>query len=152
MRSYGDRMNETLARMEGSYLSPSFEHARVVDVMNPGVITCSAEATVEEVARIMVTNHVHAVVVVGLANGDAWGVVSATDVLGVASEAPDRLAGSCAGTELVTVAAEDPLSVAAGLMREHEVSHLLVVDPGRGLPVGVVSTLDVMGAIAWGRA
>ena len=145
-------MNGTLARAEGSYLSPSFEHARVVDVMHPGVITCSAETSVEEVARIMVTNHVHAVVVVGLADGEAWGVISATDVLGVASEAPDRLAGTCAGTELVTVAPQDPLGVAAGVMREHEVSHLLVVDPDRGLPVGVVSTLDVMGAIAWGCA
>ena len=145
-------MNATLARTEGSYLSPSFEHARVGDVMHPGVITCSAETSVEEVARIMVTNHVHAVVVVGLADGDAWGVISATDVLGVASEAPDRLAGTCAGTELVTVTPHDPLGVAAGVMREHEISHLLVVDPDRGLPVGVVSTLDVMGAIAWGRA
>jgi CBS domain-containing protein len=145
-------MNGTLARAEGSYLSPSFERARVVDVMHPGVITCSAETSVEEVARIMVTNHVHAVVVVGLADGEAWGVISATDVLGVASEAPDRLVGTCAGTELVTVAPQDPLRVAAGVMREHEVSHLLVVDPERGLPVGVLSTLDVMGAIAWGCA
>jgi CBS domain-containing protein len=145
-------MTSALARIQGSYLSPSFDHSQVADVMHPGVITCSAETSVEEVARIMVMNHVHAVVVAGLAEGDDWGVISATDVLGVAHEAPDRLAGTCAGTELVTVAPRDPLAVAAGLMREHDVSHLLVVDPDRGLPVGVVSTLDVMGTIAWGRA
>ena len=35
-------------------------------------------------------------------------------------------------------------------MAEHGVSHLIVADAGRA--VGVVSTLDVAGIIAWGRA
>jgi CBS domain-containing protein len=37
------------------------------------------------------------------------------------------------------------------LMREHGVSHLMVVDSARGVPVGVLSTLDVAGVVAWGR-
>lgn len=143
---------QTLTPIEGSYLTPSFEHARVADAMHRGVITCSPETSVEEVAQIMATNHVHAVVVSGLADGRAWGVISDVDVLGVAAEAPERLAGTCAGTKLVTIAPEEPLEAAAEIMREHEISHVLVVDPERELPVGIVSTLDIVGVVAWGRA
>jgi CBS domain-containing protein len=141
-----------LARIEGSYLTPSFEHARVADAMHPGVITCSAETSMQEVARMMATNHVHSVVVSGLADDDAWGVVTTTDVLGVGADAPDRLAGTCAGTELVTIAPDETIEAAAAAMHAHEVSHLLVVDPNRRLPVGVVSSLDIVGLIAWGSA
>jgi CBS domain-containing protein len=35
-------------------------------------------------------------------------------------------------------------------MTEHDVSHLIVVSDGR--PVGVISTLDIAGTLAWGRA
>lgn len=143
---------QTLARMEGGYLTPSFEHARVADAMHPGVITCAPETSIEEVARMMAANHVHAIVVSGLADGHAWGVVSATDVLALARDAPDRLAGTCAGTELITIGPGEPLEAAATLMREHEISHVLVVDPGRELPVGMVSSLDIVGVVAWGRA
>ena len=37
-------------------------------------------------------------------------------------------------------------------MIEHDVSHLVVVDPVADRAVGVVSTLDVAGLLAWGRA
>ena len=40
---------------------------------------------------------------------------------------------------------------AAELMRDHEVTHLLVVDGVSDRPIGIVSTLDVM-AIAAGIA
>jgi hypothetical protein len=35
-------------------------------------------------------------------------------------------------------------------MDEHGTAHLIVVDEGR--PIGVVSSLDVAGVLAWGRA
>jgi CBS domain-containing protein len=136
----------------GSYLTPAFEHARVLDAMRVGVITCAPDATMAEVARIMATNHVHAVVVRGLAGGAAWGVVTDRDVAAVAEDASDRLAASCASGELVSVAPDDSLQVAAGLMGHHDVSHLIVVDPERNQPLGVISTLDVAGVVAWGCA
>jgi CBS domain-containing protein len=144
-------MNTELSAIEGSYLTPSFEHACVGDAMRTGVITCPADTSMEQVARIMASAHVHAVVVTGLGNGRPWGVVTDRDVLDVAPEAADRLAGSCATTELVTVGPTERLKVAAGLMRTHGVSHLLVVDSERELPLGVMSTLDVAGIVAWGR-
>jgi CBS domain-containing protein len=42
-----------------------------------------------------------------------------------------------------------PLSDAVRLMDEENAEHLVVVDRER--PVGVISTLDVAGAAAWGR-
>jgi CBS domain-containing protein len=44
----------------------------------------------------------------------------------------------------------EPLVRAAQLMVEHQLTHLIVVSEAR--PVGVVSTLDVAGCMAWGEA
>lgn len=45
----------------------------------------------------------------------------------------------------------EPLERAAQLMVKHRLAHLLVMGPGE-MPIGVISTLDVAGAIAWGEA
>ena len=136
----------------GSYLMPSFQHPRVADAMRPGLISCPPDSSMRDVARIMSTNHVHAVVVRGVAGGGGWGVVSDRDLLKVAAGAEDQDAGSCASEVLVTVAPEELLEVACELMRAHSVSHVMVVDPSNNQPLGVVSTLDVAGIVAWGRA
>ena len=52
-----------LVALQGSYLTPSLEHARVADAMRAGVISCPPDTSMEDVARIMASNHVHAVVV-----------------------------------------------------------------------------------------
>jgi CBS domain-containing protein len=137
--------------LPGSKLIPSFGHARVRDALHLGVITCLPDTPMEAVARIMTTNNVHAVVVAGLGGPQPWGVVTDRDLLAVATEAADRLAGSCVGDDLVTVAPDDTLEVAAELMRRHNVSHLLVVDPERNVPVGMLSTLDIADIVSWGR-
>jgi CBS domain-containing protein len=140
-----------LAPLEGSYLTPAYEHARVSDAMRSGVIACPSDTSMQTIAQIMATNHVHAVVLSGLAEHGPWAVVTDRDVLEVAAEAPDRLAGSCATTEPLTIEPAQHLQEAARLMREHDLSHLLVVDPGTGSPIGVLSTLDVAGIVGWGR-
>ena len=136
-----DGSAERLAPLEGSYLTPSFEHARVSDAMRLGVIACPPDTSMETVARIMTTNHVHAVVISGLAG----------DLLAVAGEAPERLAGSCATTDPLMVKPGQSLHEAVRIMREHDLAHLLVVDPDTGRPTGVLSTLDVAGIVGWGR-
>jgi CBS domain-containing protein len=50
----------------------------------------------------------------------------------------------------VTTSRSESVSRAAELMREHSVTHLLVT--GRGVPVGVISTLDLIRAVASGMA
>jgi CBS domain-containing protein len=144
-------INALLRPLEGNRLTPAFERARVHDAMHLGVITCLPDTPMEAVARIMTTNHVHAVVVAGAGAAESWGVVTDRDLLAVAANAADRLAGSCATRELVTVAPDDALESAAELMRRHDVSHLMVVDPVRRVPVGVISTLDIADTVAWGR-
>jgi CBS domain-containing protein len=136
----------------GSYVTPSMRHARVSDAMRPGVITCPPDSSMRDVARMMVTNHIHAVVVRGVKDGGAWGVVTDRDLLAAALGAEAAQAGDCASEVLVTVAPEEPLEAASELMRAHGVSHVMVVDPERNQPLGVVSTLDIAGIVAWGRA
>ena len=148
-------MKATVVTARGSFLAPSFEHARVADEMRHGLIACAPDTPLRDVARMMTTNHVHAVVVVDReADGDTipWGVVSDIDVLGVAEPGAESLtAGEVAATPALMVAPEDPLERAAQLMREHATSHLIVVEPRTGQPVGVLSTLDIAGALAWGE-
>ena len=50
---------------------PSLRHARVPDAMRPGVITCPPDSSMRDVARMMVTNHIHAVVVRGVKDSGA---------------------------------------------------------------------------------
>lgn len=136
----------------GSYLTPSLRHARVSDAMRPGVITCPPDTSMRDIARTMVTNHIHAVVVRGVAGGGGWGVVSDRDLLAIALGAEEADAGACASEVLVTVERDEPLEAACELMRAHGVSHVMVVDPRQNQPLGVVSTLDVAGIVAWGQA
>ena len=124
-------------------------------VMHRGVLSCRPETPIGEVARMMVANRVHAVVVDGIRRDRGgmehlvWGVVSDLDLVGRldATDAPTLTAGDMSATPAVVVA-EDPLSEAARLMHDYDVHHLLVVDTMSRRPVGVVSTLDVAGMIA----
>jgi predicted transcriptional regulator len=83
----------TITKSEGSYLTPSLEHATVADAMHPGILSC--ERVVE----------------------------------------PDT-----------------SLRDAAQEMLGRGVSHAVVTDPVAQRPVGVLSTLDLAGVLAWGEA
>jgi CBS domain-containing protein len=144
--------SHAVARVQGSFLLPTFEHGRVADAMRPGVISCSADTPMAEVARIMATNHIHALVVTDVTPEGEWGIVTDQDVVATAHEAADRAAGSCAHIDPVTVDPGKTLEEAAVLMRDKAVSHLVVVHPARTMPIGVLSTLDIVGVVAWGRA
>jgi CBS domain-containing protein len=142
-----------IANPEGSYVMPAFEHAKVSDAMRAGVMTCAPDTPLVTVARMMATNHIHSVIVTGAdggGDGAPWGIVSDLDVVRSAGEAEERSAGEVCATEVVTVSADESLERAAQLMAEHENAHLVVVDGGA--PVGVISTLDIAGVLAWARA
>lgn len=148
-------MKATVVTARGSFRSPSFEHARVGDEMRRGLISCSPDTPLRDVARTMTTNHVHAVVVSDPQAGGAtapWGIVSDVDLLRVAETGAELFtAGEAAATPVVMVSPDDPLARAAKLMRERATTHVVVVDPLTGQPVGVLSTLDIAGALAWGE-
>lgn len=137
----------------GSYRAPRLTQATVGDAMRMGVLTCPRSASLGEVARTMTVSHVHCVVVDDLDGEDRpWGIVSDLDlVVAALAGAGEQTAGESAATEVRSVRRSDPLEDAARAMTEHELHHLIVVDDG-GRPVGVLSTLDVAGTIAWGEA
>jgi CBS domain-containing protein len=145
-----------LSPPHGSYRTPALEHALVEDVMHRGIYSCGPETDLTTVARLMATHHVHAVVVAGLeptARGGehlTWGLITALDLVAAGLPGVRAVeAGTLASTELVTVSADESLMRAAQVMTEHQLSHLLVVSGG--IPVGILSTLDIAGCIAWGE-
>jgi CBS domain-containing protein len=140
----------------GSYLMPSLQHATVSDAMHPGLLTCEPDASLPEVARIMATHHVHCVAVVGISHEDppcgVWSVISDLDLVraGV-RDGEGSSARAIAQQPLVTVEPSLPLRKAGELMCEHGVTHLVVVEPVTERPIGILSTADIAGVIAWGE-
>lgn len=125
---------------------------RVADVMRWGLVSCPADASLERVARLMSTEQVHCVVVMDAASeaGSLWGVVSDLDLVAAASvrQLGEQRAGGTAMTPAVTIAPSESLDVAARLMTRWGVAHLVVVDPVERRPLGVLSTLDLAGALS----
>ncbi len=141
----------------GSYLMPSFRIATVADAMHPGIMAVDPDTSAIEVARIMATHHVHCVVVMGIAHSSThepsvWGIVSDIDLLerGVGPDA-ETTARGLANTPIITVEPTMPLSRARELMLSHRLSHLIVEEPETHRPIGVLSTLDLAGVLAWGE-
>jgi hypothetical protein len=46
----------------GSYRIPSVEHARVRDAMNKAIVTCTRDAGLREMGRLMAGHHIHSLV------------------------------------------------------------------------------------------
>lgn len=131
--------------------APAFEDASVVDAMRIGIINCHPTASLRDVARIMATYRIHSVVVNEMEGGRPLGVISDVDLAVAAARGLHQsTAAELVPAEPVTVAADDSLRHAAHLMAEHEVSHLVVIQPQSGHPVGMLSALDVAGVLAWG--
>ncbi len=151
-------MPTALLPHQDSYLTPSLEHATVVEAMHPGILSCSADASLVEVARLMAGHRVHCIAVTGLPPDGAgrsvvWGIVSDLDLVraGVRT-GTERTAGALALAPVVSVQTDMPLLEAGELMIAHGVNHAVVLNPVSQLPIGILSTLDVVGVIAWGGA
>jgi signal-transduction protein with cAMP-binding, CBS, and nucleotidyltransferase domain len=123
---------------------------RVADAMHPGVISCQPDTPLRSVARMMSTYRVHAIIVLPRHMGDlahslSWSVVSDLDLMRAASggDLDSQTVGAVAGTRVRSVELGAMLGEAVEAMLAEELSHLIVVDPYVGRPVGVLSTLDV---------
>jgi CBS domain-containing protein len=121
---------------------------RVSDCMHAGILSCTTDAPLAEVAGIMSEHRVHAVAVVDRDGGRPVAVVSDLDVVAAATSGTELTALQAAATEPLAVSARESLHRAAQLMAEHGVAHLVVLDAAGGYPVGVLSTLDVAAAFA----
>jgi CBS domain-containing protein len=69
---YTDRLNFEEEELEEGIEVREDDSARVADIMTPSVFTVEESATLEEVSRAMVTNHIHRVFV---------SLISALDIL-----------------------------------------------------------------------
>jgi CBS domain-containing protein len=121
---------------------------RVAEAMQTQVLSCEAETPLEHVAALMLAEQVPCMIVEG-AGGDAqgWALVSAVDLVANAGAAGGT-AGKSASTKFWTVTPDEPLSQAARMLIEHDASHLIVIDPDWDQALGVLSTLDVVRALA----
>jgi predicted transcriptional regulator len=123
---------------------------RVREAMHPGIVQVAADADLGTVATTLAERAIHCVVVSSMErDGDGeqvtWAIVSALDVMRALATGDGRVtAAELAARELVTVQVDEPLAGAVGLMAQHGITHLVVID--RGWPVGVVSALDVVRA------
>jgi len=141
----------------GSDRLPSLDHATVGDVMHPGLVTCPPDTDLTTVARLMASDHIHCVVVTGVTATTGsehltWGLLTDLTLVRARRAAAFATAGEVALTEIVTVEPGEPLERAAELMSEHGLTHLVVVSEPDRMPVGMLSTLDVAGTLAWGEA
>lgn len=126
---------------------PTLEHVSVRDVMHTGILTTDPSTPLRVVARLMATQRVHAVAVADPEHGRRpWGFVSTLDVAKAAAEEGEQTAGEIAQPNVVTVTADRPLSAAAQVMAERRLTHLVVIDPSSGHPIGILSSLDVSAA------
>jgi len=131
----------------------TLEKRLVSDVMRDGVVGCTPETPLTEVARLMSEHRIHCVVVAGLEEDGhgtrvVWGVVSDLDLARAAATGEELTAGEVAATEPVTASPTHTLSAVARMMGDHDVAHLVVIDDKDAEPIGVISTLDVARAFA----
>lgn len=119
----------------------------VADIMHRGIIACAATAPLTDVAAALIERRAHTVMV---AREDGWAFVSDMDlVAGALRGEPVPTAGELASAGLAVVRSDAPLELAASMVAESRAGHVVAVDAG-GFPVGVVSTLDLVGVIAAG--
>jgi CBS domain-containing protein len=111
--------------------------------MSHGMISASPDATAHDVARMMASRHIHAVVVAGTEHEGTserlrWGVIDARDLIDAALQGrfDDAAAGDLAGPPLL-VDPEMPVDQSARPMPDAGATHAVVV-VDRGQPAGVV--------------
>ena len=114
-------------------------NAKISDLMVSNVITTTPHKTVGHVKAMMRTNDVRVIPVVG-PESEPLGIVAASDLIGDFS---DETAVSQVMTEKVyTVPRYDDVHVAARVMRNHRLHHVVVVEESR--VVGILSSFDLL--------
>ena len=140
----------TTAYSQSKHDTNSLEGIRVAEAMHRGVVTCSPDARLATVARVMAAHRIHAVVVALGESATDWRVISDLDLAGAISEGWRQpvTAGQIASTPSLRVLADETVARAAQLMREYDTHHLIVLARGSDRPGGILSTLDIADVIA----
>ena len=130
----------------------AMQRTTVREAMHPGIVACTPTATLAEVAHIMASCQVHSVSVVASAPAgppSISGILSDADLLRWATAGSARLpAGAIASEAGAWVTPDASVQEAAEVMAERGVTHLVVVDTDRHVPLGIISALDVAKILA----
>lgn len=114
----------------------------VAHIMTTKVAFAAMDHTVDHVRELMASKKIHALPVVGK-NKKVMGIVTAADLArGLDGTEPVRHVMS---EVVVTVGATDPAKLAARLMREKRIHHLVVSDGDKA--IGIVSSFDLLSLV-----
>jgi predicted transcriptional regulator len=119
---------------------------KVCDLMHKGVISCYAEDTVKDVARMMDDNNFRSVVVVN-EKGEAWGLITYAEMFAQYGANLEKLtAQEIMRPYRIEVDPQWTIEEAIKLMQRLKYYHLIVVDPhvGTKWPVGILTSFDVV--------
>jgi CBS domain-containing protein len=115
------------------------------DIMTPDPAVCPADATVDQVAKLMVHHQCRAIIVIDLAERP-HGIVTDHDIIRrVVAEGRNPLAypvEACLSRPVVTVPVGASLDAVIATLQTHHISWVVVVD-GEGRCVGLISEEDV---------
>lgn len=129
------------------------DQVRVEDVMTRRVASARPDWSLAAVGRKMATEGIHCVVVAGIVTRHgrdelSWSIVSDQDLIRRCATGDGRgTAGDLARAHIIVAEPADTLRDAARRMAENSTSHLVVVEPNGGEPVGLISSLDIAGAL-----
>ena len=126
------------------------------ELMRSGVVVCDAAVSVRQAARAMRDRGATSIVAMDL-SGEAVGVVEERDLLRGWTDPDELTAAEVMQSEPLIVAPNEAISTAARQMLERGVSSALVAVPPpsetsgqwsewkeRGLPIGMLSVLDIL--------
>lgn len=121
----------------------------VREVMHLGVITCRVDTSLCEIARMMIDNNVHSIVVLDEA-GEVCGVISdlilmkaySKDIVNMKAE--DIVKGCT-----VTISPNATLDEAVKVMTDKKIYHLVILsEPPFRRPIGILAASDVVRELA----
>ena len=113
----------------------------VEELMHAPVMTITKHETVGHVRHLMAEHHVSALPVVG-PDGAPLGIVTATDLLDGHGHPDGAPVSQVMSPSTYTVPPREGPHVAARIMRNHHLHHVVVVDDHR--VVGMVSSFDLL--------
>ncbi|HRW37528.1 MAG: CBS domain-containing protein [Acidimicrobiales bacterium] len=113
----------------------------VDELMQAPVMTITKHETVGHARTLMADHHVSALPVVG-PDGAPLGIVTATDLLDGHGHPDGAPVSQVMSTSTYTVPRREGPHVAARIMRNHHLHHVVVVDDHR--VVGMVSSFDLL--------
>lgn len=123
----------------------------VLNLMKRGAITCTGDATIREVAQIMVFNRIRYCVVLK-ENNEVEGIISSRSILKAFGRDLDKItAKDILLPYTITVQPYHPLKDAIEIMKKKRIEHLIVVSEktGRNVVYGILSAADLVKKMAY---